>query len=54
MSANRLGQSKHVWFLVTGKSKCDAIQAWNNNQAIPAASIIPDRGVDIFSDQPEV
>jgi 6-phosphogluconolactonase len=50
LSANRLSQSKKVLFLVSGKGKQEAVERWKNQQSIPAASIAPLNGVDIYTD----
>lgn len=48
MSAARLGFSRHVFFLVTGEAKRQAIIDWRSGKAIPASRITPPTGVDIF------
>ena len=50
LSARRLSQAYQVWFLVTGESKRWAVNAWQHEQNIPALSICPLHGVDIFTD----
>lgn len=48
LSAWRLGRARHAWFLVTGQDKAEAIRLWRAQEEIPAASISPDSGVDIW------
>jgi 6-phosphogluconolactonase len=48
LSAQRLSAARQVMFLVTGASKLQAIRSWRNGAAIPATSISPANGVDIY------
>ena len=48
LSANRLSRSRHVVFLVSGMGKLAAVSAWRSGQDIPARSISPGSGVDVF------
>lgn len=48
LSAWRLGCAARVWFLVTGQDKRKAVQSWREGSNIPAASIAPPNGVDIW------
>ncbi len=50
LSANRLSQARQVWFLVTGETKRSAIKKWQHEKIIPAESICPTDGVDIYTD----
>lgn len=50
LSAHRLSQARQVWFLVTGETKRWAIDTWQHGDMIPAASICPSHGVDIYTD----
>ena len=50
LSANRLSQARQVWFLVTGEAKRPAIEKWQREGMIPAESISPPQGVDIYTD----
>lgn len=50
LSARRLSQANQVWFLVTGETKRWAIETWQHEQIVPALSICPLRGVDIYTD----
>lgn len=50
LSAARLSDSRHVLFLVEGAGKRDAVAAWKRGDAIPAASITPESGVDVLLD----
>jgi 6-phosphogluconolactonase len=48
LSARRLSEANEVIFIVTGKSKWQAVQDWRSGQMIPAANITPSAGVDIY------
>jgi 6-phosphogluconolactonase len=48
LSANRLSAARQVMFLVTGEAKRKAVQDWRNGMDIPAATIKPAGGVDIY------
>ena len=48
LSARRLSDTESVLFLVSGKSKREAVTAWQNGVAIPAAYICPAAGVDVL------
>ncbi|PWB59072.1 MAG: 6-phosphogluconolactonase [Nitrosomonadales bacterium] len=48
LSAWRLSRAGRVWFLVTGQDKGGAVQSWRRGGNIPAASILPLNGVDIW------
>ncbi|MFA6015039.1 MAG: 6-phosphogluconolactonase [Gallionellaceae bacterium] len=48
LSAHRLSNARQVIFLVTGKSKLQAVNDWRAGSAIPAAAITPKAGVDIY------
>ncbi|MDO9114463.1 MAG: 6-phosphogluconolactonase [Polaromonas sp.] len=48
LAAWRLSHAAKVWFLVTGKDKADAVRLWRRGEGIPAASISPRNGVDIW------
>lgn len=50
LSAQRLSNARHVMFLVEGAGKRDAVAAWKRGDAIPAASITPESGVDVLLD----
>lgn len=50
LSAQRLSRARHVLFLVEGPGKRDAVAAWKRGDAIPAASIAPESGVDVLLD----
>ena len=50
LSAQRLSQTDRLFFIVTGNNKQNAIERWRNNEPIPASSIKPNAGVDIFLD----
>ncbi len=48
MSQNRLNNTHEAIFLVTGAGKQNAVNAWRGGEAIPAALINPDCGVDVY------
>lgn len=48
LSARRLSEAREVMFLVTGHSKAQAVADWRAGSAIPASSITPVGGVDIY------
>lgn len=48
LSAWRLGRAFMVWFLVTGQDKGGAVRSWRNGENIPASSISPPNGVDVW------
>jgi 6-phosphogluconolactonase len=48
LSARRLSEARAVMFLVTGSSKAQAVADWRAGNSIPAASITPVDGVDIY------
>lgn len=48
ISAHRLGRAREVIFLVTGVGKREAVAAWRSGQSIPATSIAPSQGVEIW------
>ena len=50
LSAARLSQAREVVFLVSGESKRDAVRQWREGEAIPAATVLPDAGVDVLID----
>jgi 6-phosphogluconolactonase len=50
LSARRLSNARNVLYLVEGTGKRDAVAAWKRGDAIPAASIAPEAGVDILLD----
>ena len=51
LSARRLAQAGRVLFLARGAGKRAAVAAWRNGEAIPAAAIRPEGGVDVLLDQ---
>ena len=48
LSAHRLSAARQVIFLVAGKEKRQAVKEWRNGVGIPAASITPANGVEIY------
>ncbi|MGQ9686184.1 MAG: 6-phosphogluconolactonase [Thiobacillaceae bacterium] len=51
LSAMRLSRARRVLFLVTGSSKRNTVAAWRRGDALPAAAIRPDAGVDVLLDK---
>lgn len=52
LGAGRLSAARHVMFLVSGAGKAAAVAAWRNGTLLPAATITPTAGVDIYVDIP--
>lgn len=50
LSATRLSRARRVLFLGTGRAKQQAVAAWRRGEALPAAAIRPDAGVDVLLD----
>jgi 6-phosphogluconolactonase len=48
LSAARLGRAREVLFLVAGESKREAVARWRAGEALPAAAIDPECGVDVL------
>lgn len=48
LSAQRLSATHQLMFLVTGDAKRQAIKDWRSGVAIPATSIVPGNGVDVY------
>ena len=48
LSAHRLSRTREALFLVAGVSKVGAVTRWRAGDRIPAASIRPEGGVDVF------
>jgi len=48
LSARRLSETRNVMFLITGKSKTQAVADWRSQKPIPASVISPEHGVDIY------
>ena len=48
LSARRLSRTREALFLVAGASKVGAVARWRSGDRIPAASIRPEGGVDVF------
>ena len=51
LSRNALANTRGLLVLVTGDSKCNAVDAWKSGESIPVASIHPESGVDVLIDQ---
>jgi len=50
LSAGTLGRGQHIWFLVSGEGKRQALNRWQQGDDIPASTICSTAGVDIFTD----
>ncbi len=50
LSAHRLSETRKVLFLVTGNSKREAMNRFMAGEKIPASSIRPESGVDVYTD----
>jgi len=50
LGAGMLSKGDHVWFLVNGEGKRKALARWQQGESIPASTIFPRAGVDIFTD----
>ncbi len=48
LSAHRLSAARQVMFLVAGEAKRQAVRDWRNGASIPATSIAPANGVDVY------
>jgi 6-phosphogluconolactonase len=50
LTARCLSRGEKVWFIVSGEAKRPALQDWLGGVELPAATIRPNAGVDIFTD----
>jgi 6-phosphogluconolactonase len=50
LSVNRLSRARGIWFIVTGEGKSEALRKWRNGAPIPAASIVPETAVEVYTD----
>jgi len=50
MSAKALSSTRQLLFLITGKSKQDAVKGWRSGLNLPVASIEPETPIDIYID----
>lgn len=50
LSVHRLSKTRQILFMVTGAGKQDAVARWKRGEAIPAAAIHCDNGVDVLID----
>lgn len=48
LTAQRLSAARQVMFLVTGEAKRQAVKDWRDGVAIPATSVVPENGVDVY------
>jgi 6-phosphogluconolactonase len=53
LSNTTLSQGDQVWFLVSGEGKREALTQWLHGTDLPASTIRPRDGVDIFTDVQE-
>jgi 6-phosphogluconolactonase len=51
LSASRLSHARHVVFLVTGKNKQEAVNAWRRGTYLPASAISSKGPLEVFLDQ---
>jgi 6-phosphogluconolactonase len=51
LTASRLSRSRQVLFIVTGKGKQEAINAWRRGGILPAAAITSKGTLEVFMDQ---
>jgi len=51
LSARRLSEARRAIFVVAGRDKQQAVQAWREGRPLPASSITPTDGVDVFLDR---
>ena len=54
LSAKTLANTRQLIFIVTGESKIDPVRQWKQGADLPAASISPVSGVDIYIDNSAV
>lgn len=50
MSAKALGETRRLIFLVTGKSKQEALNKWRQGEELPVAAIVSESAADIYLD----
>ncbi len=48
LSAHRLSNTQHLWYLVSGDKKTNALQRWQQGVRLPMSVIQPPHGVDVF------
>jgi len=48
LSAQRLSNTHHLWYLVSGAKKQNALQRWQQGDYLPMSVITPPNGVDVF------
>lgn len=48
LSARRLSQTQHLWYLVSGAKKQNALLRWQQGVHLPMTAITPPNGVDVF------
>ena len=51
LTAKRLNQTRQLMFLVTGSAKRKAVSDWKNGKNIPASSISPACGIDVYLEE---
>ncbi|MET0379891.1 MAG: 6-phosphogluconolactonase [Spongiibacteraceae bacterium] len=50
LSARRLSATDRLWFLVCGENKREALSHWLTERPLPALTVTPSGGVDIYTD----
>ncbi len=48
LSAQRLSNTQHLWYVVSGNKKTNALQRWQQGEYLPMTVIQPKNGVDVF------
>lgn len=51
VSARALGDTRSLVFLITGKSKREAVQAWRAGADLPVAAVMAATGADVYIDR---
>lgn len=50
LSAKTLGNTRKLFFIITGESKKEPVEQWKNGSNLPVATIASESGVDIYID----
>ncbi len=48
LSARRLSNTRELFFIITGNNKSRAVKDWRSGISIPASTVTPENGVDIY------
>jgi 6-phosphogluconolactonase len=48
LSARRLSRTQHLWYLVSGANKKNALLRWQQGAHLPMTAITPPNGADVF------